>query len=270
MYKDGTHEQKKALTREFKSKMLNRIVETISQTEIRDMVGFRGGAVLHLAYSSPRYTNDLDFIWLQSDSFENKSKIISILSENKLFVENMPMKFNVKKFDANTLRLSYCIETGDENFRPNFIIESTDKSNEVYDLVKRNTPHGYILVEKPEDILIDKIIATVNRYKTRQSIKDTDVFDICFLMNKKRFLTSQTIVQKAEYYNINYNEILNLLTESSEYIKYNKNKIWNNICEQLDSTYILNIDRDIIFGTTLNILKYTREIMLKESQMKLF
>jgi len=270
MFKDHSHEKKKALNREFKSKMLHKIVETISHTEIRDMIGFRGGAVLHLAYSSPRYTNDLDFIWLQSDSFENKSKIISILSEEKLSIESIPMNLNIKKMDENTLRLSYNIESNDGGFKPTFIIESTDKSNEVYDLVKRNTSKGYIQVEKPEDILMDKIIATINRFKTRQSIKDTDVFDMCFLMNKKRYLTGEKIIDKARYYNINQSELLQLISESSEYIKYNKNKIWNNICEQLDSTYILNIDKDIIFGVTLNIMKFSKDLLIKEGQMKLF
>lgn len=270
MFKDKTHEQKKALNREFKSKMLHKIVETISHKEIRDMIGFRGGAVLHLAYSSPRYTNDLDFIWLQSDSFENKSKIISMLSEEKLSIESIPMNLNIKKIDEKTLRLSYNLETHDESFKPTFVIESTDMGNCSYDFVQYNTSKGHILVETPEDILIDKLIATIERFTRRQSIKDTDIFDMFYLMNKKRFITSENLYKHADFSLYSKREMLDLFGDSSNYIKLNKNKIWNSITEQLDSTYLLKVDEDMIFATALNLIKHTRDILVKESQMKLF
>lgn len=272
MYKlsTKTQEQKKALNREFKSKMLNKIVETISTTEIRNLVGFRGGAILHLAYSSPRYTNDLDFIWLNSNDFETKSKIISILSDHKLKVEDYPMELKVKKCNDDVLRLSYSIKTDESGFNPTFIVESADNTNEKIDLVDYSTSNGYIKIEKPEDILIDKIIATMNRFKTRQSIKDTDVFDISFLTNKKRFITSDIIYSKSESYNIKEYEVKGLLSESSNYIHLNKNKIWNSITEQLDSTHVLNVDKDLIIMHTLHVLKYTYNILKKEEQLKLF
>lgn len=265
-----TQEQKRALNREFKSKMLNKIVETISTTEIRDLIGFRGGAILHLAYSSPRYTNDLDFIWLNSNDFETKSKIISILSEQKLKVEDYPMEFKIKKCNEEVLRLSYTIRTNESGFNPTFIVESADNTKDKIDLINYNTSKGYIRVEKPEDILIDKIIATMNRFKTRQSIKDTDVFDISFLTNKKRFITNDIIYTKSENYDIERFEVMELLLESSTYIDLNRNKIWNSITEQLDSTHVLNIDKDLVIMHALHVLKYTYNILKNGEQLTLF
>lgn len=265
-----THEQKKELTRELKSKMLGKILETVSHSEIRNMVGFRGGAVLHFAYSSPRYTNDLDFVWLQSNSFENREKIISILSEKKLEVEGFLMNFNVKKNNEDAFRLSYTIDTFEKGFTPTFVVESTDKYFTTLEMIKYNTSKGFVLIEKAEDILLDKIIASVNRYKERGSIKNSDVFDMFYLSNKKYTLSAKKLIENGLKYGICSEEMIHLLDKVYLHINQNKDTIWDDVKSQLNFPLIDYIKGNDIFYFTHNILKHSRNLIMSGLQLEIF
>lgn len=186
-----------------RDEVLNRTLRQVAESEVLsgEMV-FQGGGALHFIYSSPRYSEDLDFVAENLD--ERKDDIVS---------EFGPIEFEGRQIDPEVkekmggelIRISY--QTGEN--QPSGKVEIFDQRALDAEMAEGAHP---VTVESPEEIYADKVVATFGRMDKRGSLKPTDLFDLDYLnTNFEAQASADMIERKAETYDIE-----NLLTESNK------------------------------------------------------
>lgn len=130
---------------------------------------FQGGGALHFIYSSPRYSTDLDFVCptLGQDSTEIKAELVRIGEGN--------LRSRVAKDNPDILRVTYALALN----QPVAKVEVYSQVAEEYDQTKGK--FRPLLVETPNEIFADKIVASLERMNAKGTLKPTDLFDLNFL-----------------------------------------------------------------------------------------
>jgi len=160
---------------------------------------FKGGTCLQKCYGIKRFSEDLDFNFIDLDIKE----IISVVEKqldskiSDLFENNFGISFSIKfkgiLFDGDQRTL--CKISFD--FRKEGVLKKPLKKiiQPIYD----DLLDYFLLALDEEEILAEKIRATLTRYKAR------DVFDLYELFRKGVLFDEQLVNKKLEAYGLKFN-----------------------------------------------------------------
>ena len=189
---------------------------------------FQGGTALRLFYGGIRYSEDLDFVLKKKDErylgeIHGYLRLLpKHVEKTALFVKSA--RLTEQKKSSTFLRFHLLLEIPDLNItdRTNIEVANVPSYSHEALILKRSTgPFSpAVVVEKPQEILCDKIIAFGNR----EYLKGRDIWDIKFLFTTlKCEIDAQTIewVQKKlndykiknEKFILKYQENLKILNE---------------------------------------------------------
>lgn len=232
---------RRAASRKIKDVLEESIIYRISSNDfLRDTLVIVGGAALHFAYSSPRYTNDIDF---GADLVGNKKKIMIELANLLPELDGNPVKFSVKKELDFFIRVSYIMELGN-GFTPGVSLEG-GHTPPLMGTVDYQTPFGYVRMESPAEIMADKILASMQRLEERGSIKGTDVFDFFFITQTHQVeIPHEILLKKAVYYSfpLGISDVAGRIKQVMKKIEATKETVIKNISRQLTEAYASNFD----------------------------
>ncbi|MDO8553180.1 MAG: nucleotidyl transferase AbiEii/AbiGii toxin family protein, partial [Candidatus Micrarchaeota archaeon] len=163
---------------------------------LRDAIAIQGGGALHVAYGSQRFTNDLDFVWLGEPL--SLELLLNLVDSDKL---GHSISSRISKSDDRFVRATYSVNA-EKGFISSFHLEGYAASPLfVCNSVQLSTGSS-INVESPAEILLDKIVASLDRFEKRGAIKQTDIFDIHFILSLLKvqdFLLSDIVRKFASY-----------------------------------------------------------------------
>lgn len=190
--------------------------------ELHENLILQGGGALHFIYSSPRYSEDIDFVC--PDFRNKKDELVEKLNKEMRINKDIVYPSTLTSKD-NFLRQSYHFK---EANKPKGKIEIQEQiANEYKKTVGKFTP---IQVETPNEIYSDKIIATFYRIQLRNSIKDTDIYDLNYILTVLNGNpTEQQIEKKAMDYNFyglngrNAQKIINFILNKENHEKFKRN-----------------------------------------------
>lgn len=187
---------------------------------------FQGGTALRLFYGGIRYSEDLDFVLKKKDDvyFSEIHRLLSLLPKHVektvLFVRSAQL--TEQKKTPSFLRFHLVLEIPELHVkdRTNIEIANVPSFSHEAIILKRpnNTYNPAVVVEIPEEILSDKIVAFGNR----DYLKGRDIWDLYNLFKTLKctinLQTKQWVVEKIKYYKVEkekfilkYLENLNLL-----------------------------------------------------------
>jgi hypothetical protein len=237
-----------------KKYMADKVLTKIAQNEFlsKNLV-LIGGTSLYIVYRSPRRTTrDLDFNCILDPTKEN----LEALKENLLLLsfnvskEQIPLikkgsKINAeeKKFNEQQFAIAFRYKI-QEGLEPVMRIEG--RFNKVlYEPVEHKIDlFSSIKAEQPKEILLDKIVAIYQRFKERGSIKPADFFDINYIIKNFNIkIKIEELIKKMELQKIkiDIDDIIKVF-EIVLNEKIDGEKIKNNIKNQIEKNYFLNID----------------------------
>lgn len=159
------------------------------------MVVLQGGNALHFIYSSPRHSFDLDFT-LSSQKVgmtEAVSRFCNALSDG--YEVSKTSSKNHEMGERTLDRIKYWVPGTEVRG----IVEICAQIS--LNPVEAKGIFSPLLVETPQEIYADKIIATMGRMKARGSIKGTDLYDLAYIAETlKAIPAGGEIVEKARTY----------------------------------------------------------------------
>lgn len=157
-----------------------KILQVFFDTLLGSKVFFKGGTALRLGYGSPRFSEDLDFTIIADKKIEQSDLVSFITRVTKTYPE---AKVSDNQVKFNTILIEFKIS--DPLLTRNFALKieiSTRVSKYQYQTALLTSPTTNIqvlaIVEKLEDLLLDKTAALADRGKSR------DLFDIWYICQK--------------------------------------------------------------------------------------
>jgi len=202
------------------------ILRLISDSGLMKNLVFMGGTCLRLCYESERLSEDLDFCTeriISPEEAENLSEIIrkGLSEKYKLTVTvNKPEKDS----DTETWKISIITNPGHSHIpRQQIHLDICHYKSYLKELrlirnvysSKFNPVPLFVMAEKIEEILVDKIIAFT--YSNR--IKNRDIWDIYSLYVKNIKLDIVTLKKKLADKNHSFNEFLTSYSKRTTEIK---------------------------------------------------
>lgn len=142
----------------------------VSQPEIANIVGFKGGSCASMAGFLDRFSVDLDFDLLEENQKKAVRKIIKQIItalDFKIKTESTKELFFVVKYQSiyprNSMKISITdIVPKSNNYQPMFIPEL----------------NRFVLCQTIETMFANKLVAVVDRYNQHQQIAGRDIYDI--------------------------------------------------------------------------------------------
>ena len=198
-------QRQRMMKNDIRTRLANDAFGRIAQDKyLRSRMVFQGGSTMRRFYGSLRATPDIDFVWtVKTDLKKEKGRIIAHL--NGLYKEGFegkPVRF-IQKTDSNTfLRVAYQLEIS-PGFSPTLTLEGA-WSPPVLGTMRMKMGKGYLNVEQPVEIVLDKLFANYERLKSRQSVKLSDIYDVFALTNYyNSALSFEQMEKKAAGYSKN-------------------------------------------------------------------
>ncbi len=163
---------------------------------------FQGGTALRIFYNNPRFSEDLDFVRVEGESFDLTSRsgeIEVFLSSEFHYLREI--RVNVQKNTADIQRMVIKCPSEIPSRRLSINIELFSVPS------YRNSPkilayapfNPVVRVEEGEEILADKIIAIA----LREYLKGRDIWDLYYLTTELGVSTSRELLEKkAEDYGV--------------------------------------------------------------------
>ncbi|MBM3209490.1 nucleotidyl transferase AbiEii/AbiGii toxin family protein [Candidatus Shapirobacteria bacterium] len=165
------------------------------QNEKGGRIYFKGGTAIHFFFSSPRFSEDLDFS-TNCDKEEIKKIIEEVAKEMGRELPGLAVSFLYQSQKTTRLRLKYQAVDFKYPFviRLDFTIEKKPPRILVSPLLTKFPLVFFPIVShlSAEEILAEKIAAVINRRKGR------DLFDLWFLLEKGIKIESVLIEAKLE------------------------------------------------------------------------
>lgn len=156
---------------------------------------FQGGTALRMFYHNPRFSEDLDFVLREDESFDLTSKIREInrfLSSEFFYLTKTEVKTQKNTNEIQRMVIRTVSENPYQRLSINvelFFIPSYLNSPKI---LKYPPLNPVIRVEKIEEILADKIIAL----SFREYLKGRDIWDIFYLTSELRTSVSTQLLNK--------------------------------------------------------------------------
>jgi len=148
----------------------------------------QGGGALRFFYNSPRLSDDLDFVYENEFAIEEACEV----------VKKVNARYLLKQKEGLTRIKAYF------SFGEAEILLRIELFNVPAYTPKKLTLPGTtnkILVESPEEIKTDKIIALLDLFKRRKVVSMIDLYDLCYLDNLTKKLDVELIKKKFDDYN---------------------------------------------------------------------
>lgn len=180
---------------------------------------FKGGTALRIIYSSPRFSEDLDFSAFKLSKKEIEDVFISVLTQ----IEKEGIATNLgeaKETQGGYLgKAFFAISDFDIEIMIQVHLKGTRRINGEAKLIANDFLPAYNLLMLPEEILVqEKIAATLSRAKPR------DFYDIYFILRKNLLKTKyrqqlKNVLDKLEEVKINFTqELCSLLPRDQQRI----------------------------------------------------
>lgn len=232
---------------------------------LRDIMTLQGGGAMHFIYDSPRYSADLDFVTgaYMADELEKYAK--ELLTE----VDGYRVETKVRKTAKGMLRMGLCLgqKTRGKSDKkldrlsghlPGVSVEIFSHDTDTSKL--RDTNFGGIVSESPSEILLDKIVASIDRLAVRGTIKVTDIFDMHYILTTfgDPKMSIRDIERKAVSYGSEYSDqrFDNLLAWF--YDSESKYLVAEGISKCLPEGYRADVDYDTMFEKVFSSLRSIR------------
>jgi hypothetical protein len=156
-----------------KERLAGCVLEVMARSD--DGAVLQGGAALHFVYRSPRLSADVDFVGVKLEAvLTARSAEMTIAAQRELGV---PARWSLTR-SGRMVRGKLTLEI-DASRRLALPIEGYEVPAH---RAQRDARYG--VVEQPEEIAADKIVATADRYRRRGTIKLTDLYDLWFLHSR--------------------------------------------------------------------------------------
>ena len=205
-------------TQVFQEEVQKVLLTSLSRDEAFNHIVFQGGTALRLFYGNPRFSEDLDFVLKQNETFDltrNIPNMQASVEDAFPFIEKA--SFNIQRNDDQMQRLVLKL-TGKPFKRIRVHLElayvpSYHNRPRILDYPPFNP---VVRVEEDREILADKLVALGNR----PYIKGRDVWDIYFLAKEKNIAIPWDLVfQKARDYGSTPSNLKKNILESAERLK---------------------------------------------------
>ena len=202
----------------FQEEVQKTLLASLSRDEVFNHIIFQGGTALRLFYGNPRFSEDLDFVLKQDETFD----LTKSISNMQAFVEDTfpfieKASINIQRNDDQMQRLVLKI-TGKPFKRIRVHLElayvpSYHNRPRILDYPPLNP---VVRVEEAHEILADKLVALGNR----PYIKGRDVWDIYFLTTEKNIAIPWDLVfRKARDYGTTTSNLEKNILKASERLK---------------------------------------------------
>jgi len=159
-----------------KTEVMKSFLGAVGRSKFAEDLVLQGGGAMKFVYGSPRYSVDLDFVlrtprqnWLH---FMEVGKVLPDLFGH-------PITSSPKKVGEKMLRIAMVLQLGNR--------EALSTKVEIC-AVPSQSSHleesqvGKVLVESPEEIVLDKLAANIDRLRRKNFIKTHDVFDFFYVL----------------------------------------------------------------------------------------
>jgi hypothetical protein len=206
---------------------------------LREGIVLQGGTTLHLAYQSPRYTADLDFVWARK--LPDKGTMIQEMVAMEVGpVEGRILVSSLKKDDGRLVRIAFSLPM-EPGFAPTVNLEGFD-APPIFGSRLYKTPYGPVEVETPLELLVDKVVAALARPAEQQRIKAGDIFDLFYILSnfEDKLPDIMAISAKAASYRLDYSnptELAGLIRRTIERIRNEEPAIESALRIQLEPNY---------------------------------
>ncbi len=180
---DAKHAERDVQTLRLRDEVLTNLLYSIAgRSFLWSNMIFQGGGALHFVYSSPRYSDDIDFVAPQFDATTADAIKDGLMSAIHLHdtIHYTPRvaKEGKDPRKGDYLRIAYSASHTDRE--PTARVEIRQHTAEEYaPATGRFSP---LLVESPTEIYADKVVATLGRMAERGTIKPTDLFDLDYIV----------------------------------------------------------------------------------------
>ncbi|ATB70065.1 hypothetical protein SJPD1_1960 [Sulfurospirillum diekertiae] len=193
------------------------IIEALYKSEIAKEIVFQGGTALRLCYGAFRYSEDLDFVLKNTNTFTPEL----MKAFNHVFIQSIKKKYGLKA-QVDTPKLKASDETKNvdvKKWTAKIMLPSTQMRQPKINIEIANVPsydHSIIMVkdnytqkvggsmvaalnvESKTEILADKLIAVAGR----SYFKARDFWDIKYLIDDKNTLNPSLVYRKIKDYQI--------------------------------------------------------------------
>jgi predicted nucleotidyltransferase component of viral defense system len=149
----------------------------------------QGGGALRFFYGSPRLSDDLDFVYEDELGVE----------EACTAVKRINVEYSLKQKEGLTRIKAYFPFGGAE-----ILLRIELYKVPAYTSMKLTLPEtaNRILVESPEEIKADKVVALLDLFKRRGIISMIDLYDLCYLDGLTKKLDVELVRKKLDDYSL--------------------------------------------------------------------
>ena len=178
-----------------REEMQKTVLVSLSRMDAFNHIVFQGGTSLRIFYNNPRFSEDLDFVLKDGETFELASKtdeIKNYLSSEFYYLQGIRVDTQKDTRDIQRMVIRTVSENPSQKLSINielFFVPSYRNSPKILIYPPLNP---VVRVEEREEILADKIIAVI----LRRYLKGRDIWDIHYLTDELNVLTSQELLEK--------------------------------------------------------------------------
>lgn len=205
-------------------------LDYLYKEKLAEKIYFKGGTCLHLAYNSPRFSEDLDFSTTLSER-EIRDLLKKTIKNFQLEIPEANLSFIYRAKKTLRFRLKYESKflKYPQTIRIDFSLEKIFLEPNTLSL-KTKFPIAFFSLfscQKEEEILAEKIRAFIWRKKGR------DIFDLWYLLDRGVLLNQKLLEKKLK--------MVNLKFDKDSFLKkirnYPEKKIYLDLARFLPSDY---------------------------------
>lgn len=198
----------------FREELQKAILTSFSKEGVFQNIVFQGGTALRLFYDNPRYSEDLDFV-LREDSpsinignFLKKTK--DFIGHSYSFLEGVKTRTQKKESDFQRYIIKTTSEDPEQRVRINIELFDLPSYLNETKILSFSPFQPVVRVERPEEILVDKVAALSGR----KYIKGRDLWDIYFLTEQKDLSVDlPLLLKKIKDYHMDKSDLIDELNE---------------------------------------------------------
>jgi predicted nucleotidyltransferase component of viral defense system len=160
-----------------KAEVMRLFLAALSRSPFAGDLVLQGGGAMKFVYGSPRYSVDLDFVLSSPTDLSRFSRLGDILPD----ALNHPLKAAARRLSDKMFRVSLVLKL-DQRELLSTKVEICSVVSETAHIEKSES--GNTLTESPQEILVDKLTANLDRLQRKGFVKTHDIFDLYYLMNR--------------------------------------------------------------------------------------
>ncbi len=196
----------------FREEIQKAILTSFSKEGLFQNIVFQGGTALRLFHDNPRYSEDLDFVLREN---QGSIKIADFLKKTRDFIaysypflEEVETRMQKAERDLQRYIIKTTSENQDQAVRINIELFDIPSYLNETKILTFSPFQPVVRVEKPEEILVDKVAALSGR----KYIKGRDLWDIYFLTEQKDlYVDLPLLLKKIKDYDMDESDLFNEL-----------------------------------------------------------